>query len=231
VGWFLLAALAVALHPTTAALVYGTAAALAARQVARAWRAAGWQADLAAGLVAVPVVAALVGPPAVVVAVVLVIVAAVVAAGAPEAGLFPGAGGRLAAVGVVATAAVPAVAAASVVLVRAGSTAAAVVLVLLVSAYEAGDYIVGSGGSTPVEGPLAGITTALLLGFPLALVLVSPFDEAGMVVLALLAVTCPLGQVVASALLPGAGADAPALRRIDTLLALGLVWVAASVAL
>lgn len=222
---------AVAIHALTAALAYGAVAALAARQIARSWRAAAWQADLATGLAVLPVVAALVGPLAVGLSVVLVVVAAGIAAGAPDAGLFPGAGGRVAAAGVVATTVVPGVAAASVVLVRGESVAAALVLVLLVSAYEAGDFIVGSGGSSPVEGPLAGVTAALLLGFPLTLVLVSPFDQAGMVVLALLAVTCPLGQVTGSALLPGAGADAPALRRIDTLLVLGLVWAAASGAL
>ena len=38
------------------------------------------------------------------------------------------------------------------------------------------------------------------------------------------ALLCPLGQVVASALLPRADAPAPALRRLDSLLLLGPTW-------
>jgi hypothetical protein len=123
---------------------------------------------------------------------------------------------------------VPGVGAACVVLVRAESVIAAVVLILLASAYEVGDYIVGSGASNPVEGPLAGATTATLVALPLAIVLVEPYNDAGVALLAFTAVACPLGQVVASAVLPGAGAHAPALRRIDTLLVLAPLWAAAS---
>jgi hypothetical protein len=125
---------------------------------------------------------------------------------------------------------VPAVAAASVVLVRADSLESAVMLLLLVSAYEMGDFIVGSGASNPVEGPLTGITTLLLVGLPLAFLLVEPFDAAGVALLGFAAAACPVGQLAASAVLPGAGAPAPALRRIDTLLVLGPLWAAASVA-
>ncbi|HEX6238950.1 MAG TPA: hypothetical protein VFZ68_17250 [Acidimicrobiales bacterium] len=228
--WFLVVGGAV-LHPFGAAVVYGVAAALAARQVARCWRAAPWQVDMATGLVVLPVVGAVVGAPATLIALGLVVAAAVVAAGAPSAALFEGRGGRLAAAGVVAIAGVPAAAAAAVVLVAEESPAAAIVLVVLVSAYEASDFIVGSGGSTVVEGPLAGATASVLLGLPLALALVIPFDVNGPAVLALLALACPLGQVMASSLLPRAGAHAPALRRIDSLLLLGPVWAAASGAL
>ena len=71
----------------------------------------------------------------------------------------------------------------------------------------------------------------LLIGvtrLPLALVLVEPFDAAGVGLLAFAAVACPLGQIVASAALPGAGAHAPALRRLDTLLVLAPVGAAAA---
>jgi hypothetical protein len=44
------------------------------------------------------------------------------------------------------------------------------------------------------------------------------------------AAACPFGQILASATLPGAGAPAPALRRIDTLLLLALIWGAAAAA-
>jgi len=218
---------AVAVHPVTAGLAYGVAAALAARQVVGTWRARSWQADLATGLAVLPVVGALLGLPIAVGAFVCAVVVALVAAAAPDAALFPGSGGRLAAAGVVATAVVPSLAAVAMVLVRGESIVAALILVLLVGAYEAGDFLVGSGGTTVAEGPVAGATTLMLLGFPLALVLLSPFDQVGMAALAVTAAACPLGPVMASALLPDAGAHAPALRRIDTLLVVGLAWVAA----
>jgi hypothetical protein len=114
------------------------------------------------------------------------------------------------------------------VLVRRESVIAALVLVLVASAYEVGDYIVGSGSSMPIEGPLAGMTTATLVALPLSLMLVEPYDTAGVALLGFAAVACPLGQVLASAVLPGAGAHAPALRRIDTLLLLAPLWVVAA---
>jgi hypothetical protein len=225
VGWFLLALVAVFLSPITAALVYGAAAGWAARQVVRAWGSIAWQADVAAGLGAVPVLAALGGTRALIAALAVAVVGAIVAACAPGGERLEGRGGRAAALGILLLSIVPAAGAASMVLVRGDSRAAAVV-----SAYEMGDFVVGSGASSPVEGPLAGITTALLVGVPLALLLVHPFDDAGAVLLGFAAAACPLGQIAASALLPDAGASAPALRRIDTLLVLGPLWAAASAA-
>src|SRR5918994_1100740 len=172
-----------------------------------------WQADLAAGLAGVPVLAALGGTRAVVGALVLSALVAVVAACTPGGARLPGAGGRIAGLAILLIATIPAIAGASVVLVRSESRAAALVLLLLVSAYEMGDFIVGSGASNPVEGPLAGITTAMLLALPLAVLLVAPFDDAGAPLLGFAAAACPLGQVMASAMLPDAGATAPARRR------------------
>jgi hypothetical protein len=228
VAWFLGAMAAMLASPFTTALVFAVAAGLAARQVVRAWGSVSWQADVAAGLGAVPVLAALIGLPAVVVTVVLAVAVAVGAACAPDGGRLPGGEGRVAAMGILCLAVVPAVAGAAVVLVRTQSVVAAAVLLLVASAYEVGDYIVGSGASNPVEGPLAGITTATLVSLPLALVLVEPYDAVGVGLLAFAAVACPLGQVVGSAVLPGAAAPAPALRRIDTLLVLAPLWAAAA---
>jgi hypothetical protein len=230
VGWFVLAVAGVALSPITAALVYGVAAGWAARQVVRAWGSVPWQADVATGLGAIPVMAALAGTRALVAAVVVGVLVAVGAAAVPDGARLHGRGGRAAALGILWLSMVPAVGAACVVLVRTESLAAAMVLVLFVSAYEMGDFIVGSGASNHVEGPLAGMTAAALLGFPLAMMLVTPFDAAGASLLGFAAAACPFGQVVASALLPDAGASAPALRRIDTLLVLGPLWAAASAA-
>jgi hypothetical protein len=160
-------------------------------------------------------------------------VAAVVAIGAacaPDGERLAGRGGRAASLGILWLSIVPSVGAASMVLVRGESRVSAMVLFLLVSAYEMGDFVVGSGATNPVEGPLAGITTALLIGFPLAVLLVEPFDGAGAVLLGFAAAACPLGQIAASGLLPDAASSAPALRRIDTLLILGPLWAAASAA-
>jgi hypothetical protein len=230
VGWFALALAGVVASPITAALVYGVAAGWAARQVVRAWGSVSWQADLAAGLGAVPVVAALGGTRALVAALAVAVVVAIGAAVAPGGTRLAGRGGRAAALAILWLATVPSVGAASVVLVRSESLSSALALFLLVSAYEMGDFIVGSGASNPIEGPLAGITTALLIGFPLAVLLVAPFDDAGVSLLGFAAFAAPFGQLAASGLLPDAGASAPALRRIDTLLVLGPLWVAASAA-
>jgi hypothetical protein len=232
VAWFI-GALVATLVPVAlaAAVVYAVAAGLAARQLVRAWGSVPWQADVAAGLGSVPVLAALAGPQAVIVACAVGAVVAIGCAGAPDGARLPGGEGRVAAAGILCLSLVPALGAASFVLVRRQSVIAALVLLVVASAYEMGDYIVGSGGSTPLEGPLAGITTATLLALPLALVLVEPYDTAGVVLLPLTALACPLGQVIASAVLPGAAAHAPALRRIDTLLLLAPMWAAAAGAL
>jgi hypothetical protein len=228
IAWFAGAMAATVVSPITTALVYAAVAGMAARQIVKAWGSVSWQADVAAGLGALPVLAALVGPEFAALTLIVVGFAAVGCAAAPDGARLPGSGGRLAAAGILCLSAVPALGAAAFVLVRSESVVAAVVLLGLVSAYEAGDYIVGSGASNPLEGPLAGITASTLLALPLALVLVEPFDAAGVILLAFTAVACPLGQIVASAALPGAGAYAPALRRIDTLLILAPLWAAAA---
>jgi hypothetical protein len=228
IAWFAGALVATLLGPFTTALVYAAAAGWAARQIVKAWGSVSWQVDAATGLGALPVLAALGGPELAGIALVVVGVVAVGCAAAPDGSRLPGGGGRLAAAGILCLSAVPALAGASFVLVRTQSVVAAVVLLGLVSAYEAGDYIVGSGASNPLEGPLAGITASTLLALPLALILVEPFDDAGVILLGFTAAACPLGQIVASAALPGAGAYAPALRRIDTLLVLAPLWAAAA---
>ena len=101
----------------------------------------------------------------------------------------------------------------------------AIALLLLVSAYETGDYLVGSGARNPYEGPAAGLSAIVVITF---IVSTTPFSalsfgEAwffGGVV----AVGAPLGQLVASALLPAAAAPASALRRLDSLLLVAPVW-------
>lgn len=227
-AWFAGAMAATLASSLTAALVFAVAAGFAARQLVRAWGSVPWQADVAAGIGAVPVLAALVGTPAVVATVVLGLMVAAGAAAAPDGARMAGPGGRTAAAVILGFALVPALAGALFVLVRGESVFAALVLLLVASAYEVGDYVVGSGASNPLEGPLAGITTATLVSLPLALVLVEPYDAAGVALLAFVAAACPVGQIAGSAVLPGAAAHAPALRRIDTLIVLAPIWAAAA---
>ena len=101
----------------------------------------------------------------------------------------------------------------------------AIALLLLVSAYETGDYIVGSGARNPYEGPAAGLTAIVVITFIVSTLPISAlsFGQAwffgGMV-----GVLAPLGQLFASALLPTAGSPASALRRLDSLLLAAPAW-------
>jgi hypothetical protein len=102
---------------------------------------------------------------------------------------------------------------------------AAVALVLLVSSYEVGDYIIGTGGRTAFEGPIAGVAVVLVMTFIIGITGVPPFDMRSAFVFGGLAVVlCPLGQLAASAILPTAAAPASALRRLDSLLLLAPAW-------
>ena len=102
---------------------------------------------------------------------------------------------------------------------------AVVGLVLVVAAYETGDYLVGSGANNPFEGPIAGGAAIVVITFAIGALDISPFAfPRAFLFAALAAVLCPAGQLVASAVLPSAAAPASALRRIDSLLLLAPVW-------
>jgi hypothetical protein len=231
--WFLVAFPAAVASPATAGLCYGIVAGFAARQIVQAWRnEPAWQADVAAGLAGVSVLAAVGGASTFMLVLGVAIVAAAIAGFQGAAAGLRSSSGHTAAAGVMVAAIVPvAIAGASVVLIRASSPTAAGVLILFASAYEVGDFLVGSGGSTPIEGPLAGGAALVVTGFPMALLLVEPFDVLGVWMLGVAALCCPVGQWIASALLPRPDAKVPALRRMDTLLLLAPVWVVANAAL
>lgn len=213
VAWFVLVVGAFAAGVVGVVVVYGLAAALAAAQTARAWRRARRQrpneaiaaASAGAVVLAAGVSTALLG------LAILGVVAASLGTGKPangirtlQAAIWPGA------------------AAASVVVTYRFEPWAAVALVLVVSAYEVGDYLVGSGARNALEGPVAGAAAVLVVGSTAGLV---AFGVPDCVYLAgLAAVLCPLGQLVGSLVLPSAGAKASALRRLDSLLVLGPVW-------
>jgi len=117
-------------------------------------------------------------------------------------------------------------AAASLVAIEQLEFGAFIALVVLVSAYEVGDFMIGTGSSNAVEGPVAGLV-ALTVGAAATYVLLpAPFDTNSYPLFAALAaVGAPLGQIVASAILPRGVAWAPALRRLDSYLVVAPLWL------
>jgi hypothetical protein len=142
-------------------------------------------------------------------------------------------GGAVGDVAVVLVAAVPVgLGAAAPVLVAGLAPAAAVVLLVLVAAYDAGDFLVGTDAGTPWEGPVAGIVAVAVCAFGAWVVAPPPLEGHGVVALAVVtAVLAPLGPPAASVLIGDAGTAARFVRRLDTLIVLGPVaaWAAAAV--
>ncbi|MGI8982988.1 MAG: phosphatidate cytidylyltransferase, partial [Acidimicrobiales bacterium] len=117
------------------------------------------------------------------------------------------------------------------VLVRHTGISAALLLLVMVCAYDAGAYLVGTGASSAWEGPAAGIVALLPITIFAEILLVPPFAGAQPLFLGLLAAAlAPAGPVAASALLGDRAAHAPALRRLDSLLLLGPLWAWCAVA-
>ena len=119
----------------------------------------------------------------------------------------------------------PGVVGLSMVLLTRLDQGSAIALLLLVSAYEAGDYLIGSGSTNPFEGPGAGAAAVVVITFIVSTLPISAlsFGEAwllgGAVVL-----LAPAGQLLASALLPSAATPASGLRRLDSLLIAAPLW-------
>ena len=119
----------------------------------------------------------------------------------------------------------PGLAAMSMVLLARLDQGSAIALLLLASAYETGDYIVGSGSRNPYEGPAAGLSAIVVVTFMVSTLPISSlsFGEAWFFG-GLVAVLAPLGQLFASALLPAADSPASGLRRLDSLLLAAPAW-------
>jgi hypothetical protein len=116
-------------------------------------------------------------------------------------------------------------AAASAVLLADYEIGAVIILFTFVLVYDASDFVVGSGSSNGLEGPLAGIVFIAAATFLFAEVKAPPFHGADIWTFSVLAmIACPLGQLVASALLPRSTSYAPALRRLDSLLVVAPAW-------
>ncbi|HYI61432.1 MAG TPA: MoaD/ThiS family protein [Acidimicrobiales bacterium] len=223
-AWFVVALAATIEGWAPLSLLYGVAAGWAALEVARRRREVGggphpWVAALGGGAVAAAGAggSALLG---------LAVLGLVLAAGAVAA---LGPGGRSGAVPTAAATVLCALpvglAAACLVLTRDLEIGAAITLLVFVSCYEAGDFLIGSGASNSIEGPLVGIVTVVVAAVVVAVLHVPPFDgQPVFTFAALAAVACPVGQLVASGLLPASDARAPALRRLDSLLVLAPLW-------
>jgi hypothetical protein len=225
--WFVVAFAAIVVGPLPTAIVYGGAAALAAAQTAKVWRRRRERPNLlvAAGMAGGTVLGACLG------------------AGGAGLGILAGTAVALSAAasdtrsrnrnatdaGWTIQCALPvALAAMSMVLLTRLDQGSAIALLLLVSAYETGDYLVGSGSRNPFEGPVAGIAAIVVVTFVVSTLSISAFDlSEAWTFGGLVAVLAPLGQLFASALLPAAGAPAPALRRLDSLLLAAPMWCVA----
>jgi hypothetical protein len=223
--WFVLVCAALATGEVPLAAVYSLTAALAGYQAARCWQPLGRNPNeyLAAAIGGGIGLSALGGPSAVGVACLVAVGAACVASFlTPEARRAPlGAIGYTLQCGFFVG-----LAAASVTLAYRVDIGAAAALIIFVSVYEMGDYLVGSGSKNAVEGPLAGFTAIAVFAFALWVVTFVPFKENSLLKFgALAAGLCPIGQLLGSAILPRSDAKASAVRRIDSLLVLGPAWV------
>jgi hypothetical protein len=98
-------------------------------------------------------------------------------------------------------------------------------LILLVSAYESGDFLIGSGARWKWEGPAIGMIAVMVMVFAISTLRLPPFVLPDSLWLGgMAAVLCPIGQLVGSAVLPSADTRAPAVRRLDSLMLLAPVW-------
>ena len=120
----------------------------------------------------------------------------------------------------------PALAAISVVVAVRANLWAGLFLILAVSLYDAGAFLLGAEATGRWEGPVAGMIGALGVTFTMATFQSPPFDRTGAWIAGLvIAVCCPIGQWLASEFLPSAEARALALRRIDAYLVAGPAFV------
>ncbi len=222
--WFVVAITALAVGPLPAAIVYGGAAALAAFQTSRVWRRRRVRPNelVAAGMAGAMALGACLGAGGAGLGILAGAVLACVAATGDVRSPHPTAAD---AGWTVQCALFPGIAALSMVLLARLDQGSAIALLLLVSAYETGDYIVGSGAANPYEGPAAGLSAIVVVTFIVSTMPISTlsFGEAWLFG-GIVAILAPAGQLFASALLPAADAPASALRRLDSLLLAAPAW-------
>ncbi len=226
--WFVGAMAAFSARQLGVTLFFGVAFAAASSHTLRTWRARGAPVDPRVALIttAFVVVCALLGPPIMGIGV-LALVAATLAVSFRDVG-GDDLGGVVAHAGIILQASLPtAVAGGCLVLLADLELWAAISLVLLASAYETGDYLIGSGSANAAEGPLAGAAAVLVMALAVAALGIPPFGVGQAMAFGL--AVAPLafaGQILASAMLPHSRAFAPALRRVDSLLLAAPLWYA-----
>lgn len=224
-AWFVGAVAALALGTVATTLYFGLAFAAAASHALRTWRARGAPVDPRVALVAtaVTIAAAAVHPRAMGVAVLGLVVVAI---GVSARDVDGGVGAAVARASLVLQTALPAaVAGGCFVLLVDLELWAALSLVLLVSAYETGDFLIGSGSVNAFEGPLAGGVAVLVVTLVIAALGFPPFGVGEAFAFGLLVAPGAFaGQILASVMLPHARALAPALRRVDSLLLTAPAW-------
>ena len=223
--WFVGAMVAFAVGVFGAALYFAVAFAAAAAHTLRTWRARGHRVDPRVALACTaPVVALAAFGPKVMGVGVLALAGAALVLGGP-AGETPG-GSLLSRAGQLLQVTLPtAVAGGCVVLLADRELWAAISLVLLASAYETGDFLIGSGAGNAYEGPIAGSAAVFVTSLVVAAAGVPPFDVGEALFFGILVAPLAfLGQLLASAMLPHSRAFAPALRRVDSLLLAAPVW-------
>ena len=217
-AWFVVAFAAIVAGSLTTALVYGMAAALAAAQMARAWRKhAPRPSDvMAAGGAALIAGGATFGAGGAGLGMLGAVGLAFVASNGDQRSPNP----RIADVGwTLQCSLVPGIVAMSMVLLVRLDQGSAIALLLMVSVYETGDYLVGSGAANPYEGPAAGVAAIVVVTFIVSTLPISAlsFGEAWLFG-GLVALLAPAGQLLASGFLPSAATPASGLRRLDSLL-------------
>jgi hypothetical protein len=99
---------------------------------------------------------------------------------------------------------------------------AALTMVVLISAYEIGDFTFGAGASARWEGPMAGIVAVAVCGFAAWVLDTAPLEQDGVVwMAATIGLLAPFGPPLGSVLLGSARQPGRYVRRIDTLLVAG----------
>jgi hypothetical protein len=210
--------------------VFGVVAAVGALQTCREWKRVGSQPNrlvAAVGAGGMPV-AAIWGVAVCGLVALVLPVGALVAAVLRRRHRTP----LLAAAGAtVRSSAVIGLAAASPVLVFRISDVGALLLIVLISGYDMGRFLVGAGSASQIVGPIAGIVVVAVLTFAVSVAVeifeMKPFVDYShaWVFGGVIAFTAPLGELIGSVVLPHGSAPAPALRRLDSLMLAGPAWL------
>lgn len=220
--WLVVSVVALVWSDVTAGAWFALCAGLAGFQTAKVWKARNEKPllSVAAGIAAVLPLGAIAGPRAMTAAAVVAVVVTLLARTVVQTKAPARDVGLTLAIGVVIG-----LAAASVVLLRTMGLHAPLLLLAFAAAYDVGAYLVGTGASSAWEGPAAGIATMIPVTMLSAVILVPPFPEGAPLLLGLLAaILAPCGPLAGSVLLGERDANAPVLRRLDSLLVMAPIW-------